>query len=232
MGEETNEERNVGLDTADTELDQGAKHLSASDFVGCAADGALDEERVVVRGDLRSGVTRACVETDTVTSRTAVDFDLSSVGLEACSGILGGDTALNGESTTVDRLLSETELSEGDTAGDLDLGGDNVDTGDLFSDRVLDLDTRVDLDKVVTTHLVNEELGRTCVAVVDGLCELDGVVEDRLTDGFVKVGGGSDFDHLLVTTLNGAVALKQVDDVAFTVSEQLNLNVTRVVKEA
>lgn len=36
------------LDTTDSELDKSSKHLSAGDLVGGTADGALDQQRVVV----------------------------------------------------------------------------------------------------------------------------------------------------------------------------------------
>jgi hypothetical protein len=37
------------LDTTDAEFHQGTEHLAASDLVGRAANGDLDEQRVVVR---------------------------------------------------------------------------------------------------------------------------------------------------------------------------------------
>jgi hypothetical protein len=37
------------LDTANTELNQGSQHLSTRNLVSSTADGALDEQRVVVR---------------------------------------------------------------------------------------------------------------------------------------------------------------------------------------
>jgi hypothetical protein len=80
-------------------------------------------------------------------------------------------------------------LLEGSTSGDLNLSSDNVDTSDLLSDGVLDLDTRVDpayflaefdksryehsLNEVVSVLLVDQELGSTGVAVLDGLGEPD-----------------------------------------------------------
>jgi hypothetical protein len=81
---------------------------------------------------LRTGVTRAGVQANTVTTGTAVDFNLACVRLEACSGVFSGDTALNGKSTAVDRVLGKAELGEGDTASDLDLSSDNVDASDLL----------------------------------------------------------------------------------------------------
>ena len=79
------------------------------------------------------------VETDTVTTSTAVNLNLASIGLEVLGGILSGDTALNGETTSGDAVLGETKLLKSSTSGDLDLGSDNVDTSNLLSDSVLDL---------------------------------------------------------------------------------------------
>ena len=49
--EELDQERNVGLDTTDTELDQCTKHLSASDLVCRTTACALDQHGIVVRSD-------------------------------------------------------------------------------------------------------------------------------------------------------------------------------------
>lgn len=48
------------------------------------------------------------------------------------SGILSGDSTLDGETSTVDVFLGETQLLESDTTGNLDLGGNDVDSGDLL----------------------------------------------------------------------------------------------------
>lgn len=53
--------------------------------------------------------------------------------------VLGGDTALEGETTRGDVILCEAELLEGRTSGDLDLGSHNIDARDLLSDGMLDL---------------------------------------------------------------------------------------------
>ena len=59
--------------------------------------------------------------------------------MEVLRRILGGDTALDGESALGDGVLGQTELRKGRASGDLDLRGDDIDTRDLFGDRVLDL---------------------------------------------------------------------------------------------
>jgi len=97
----------------------------------------------------------------------------------------------------VNVFLGQTELFKSDTSSNLDLSSNDIDTGNLFSDGVLDLDSGVDFDKVVSALLINEELGRTGVSVFDGSCELEGIVKDSLSDRFVKMGSGCDLDNLV-----------------------------------
>ena len=108
----------------------------------------------------------------------------------------------------------------------------DINASNLFGDGVLDLDSRVDLDKVVPVLLVDQELGGTCVAVVDRLGKPDGIGQDGIASFDRKIFGRGEFDDLLVTSLNGAVTLVQVDDIAVTVSQQLDLNVLGLVEEA
>jgi hypothetical protein len=97
---------------------------------------------------------------------------------------------------------------------------------------MLDLNAGVDFDKVMPILLVDKELGRACVAVPDVPGDLDGVGQDGLANLLGKVGGRSDLNNLLVATLDGAVALKQMDTVALTVGEELNFNVPRTLEES
>lgn len=196
VSKESDEEGNVGLDTSNSELDESSEHLSSGDLEGGSRDGTLDEQRVVVGSDLRSSVSRRSIESNTVTTSRSVDLDFSSVRLEAGGRVLSGQSRLNGESSSVDVLLSQAKLGEGDTGRDLDLGSDNVDTGDLLGDGVLNLDTRVDLDEVVSALLVDQELGSTGVSVFDVSSKSEGIVQNSLSDVLVEVRGRSDFDDL------------------------------------
>jgi hypothetical protein len=49
VGENSEEERNVGLDSTNTEFYESSEHLATSDFEGCSASRAFDEKGVVVR---------------------------------------------------------------------------------------------------------------------------------------------------------------------------------------
>jgi hypothetical protein len=94
------------------------------------------------------------IKTNSVTTSRAVDLDLSSIGCEALSGVFCGDSALEGKASGRDVILSQAKLLERCTSCDLNLRRNNVDTGDLLGDGVLDLNTGVDLQDSQYTCLM------------------------------------------------------------------------------
>lgn len=103
---------------------------------------ALHQHGVVVRCDDSSRKTVTTIETNTVTTRGAVDFDLSRVWRETLGRIFGGDTTLHSETTSGNAVLGEAQLCERCTGSDLDLGCDDIDASDFFGDSMLDLAAR------------------------------------------------------------------------------------------
>ena len=146
MGKETEQKGDIGLDPADTELDECPQHLAASDFVGGTADRTFYEQTVIVgleensadhipsRNSSRSYrnlstcETGASIQSNTIATCTTVDFNLPSIWLKASSGVFRGHTALNRESALGDGILSETELRESRTCSDLDLSCNDIKT--------------------------------------------------------------------------------------------------------
>ena len=59
--------------------------------------------------DLRSSETRTSVQSDSVSSSTTVDLNLTSVRLEVGSGVLGRDSTLDGESSLGDCILGQAK---------------------------------------------------------------------------------------------------------------------------
>ena len=94
-------------------------------------------------------------------------------------------------------FLGQTELFKSDSSSNLDLSSNDIDTSDFFGNSVLDLNSGVDLDKVVSALLVDQEFGSTGISVFDGSSELESIVKDSLSDRFVKVGSGCDLDDLM-----------------------------------
>lgn len=141
MRKDTEQERNIGLDSANPELDESTEHLAARDFEGGATRGAFDEKTVVVRSDLRSSESGGSVETNTVAACRFVNLDFARVGLEVGSRIFGRDTALNRVAALRDGVLSQSKIGQRSSSSDLNLGSDNIDTSDFFGDCMLDLNT-------------------------------------------------------------------------------------------
>src|SRR5207247_5072334 len=106
-----------------------------------------------------------------------------------------------------------------------------VDAGDPLGDRVLDLQAGVHLEEVEAPALVEQELDRAGARVADGTrggegrrCQL------RAQSGRDRRAGRL-LEDLLVTALDRALALPQVEEGAVTVPEHLHLDVARALEE-
>ena len=95
---------------------------------------------------------------------------------------------------------------------------------------MLDLDAAVDLDEIGLALGVHQELQRSQV-LVPGLDHgSDGSLAEVLALGLGQGRTGRLFDDLLMATLDGAVALAQVDGVAEAVHGHLDLDVAIVAE--
>jgi hypothetical protein len=164
------------------------------------------------------------------TSRS-VYFNLTSIRLEALGGVFGRNSALDSETPGGDSVLGQAELCKCCTGSNLNLGCYNINASDFLGNGVLDLDTGVNLNEVVAVLLVDQELGGTGVSVVNRLGELDSVGQDGVSGSNRQVLRGCNLNDLLVSSLDGTVTFKQVNNVAVVVTQQLNLNVLGLVQE-
>ena len=85
--------------------------------------------------------------------------------------ILGVDAALDGVAAQRDVLLRERQRLAG---GDADLQVHQVESGDQFGDRMLDLQARIHLEEIEIALLIHQELDRAGVGVAGGLRDPDG----------------------------------------------------------
>ena len=145
---------------------------SSNDAIPSGRSGSvLDEEGVKVGLNDHAAI-RSTIETNSWTYAVTADVQHSSVRSEVSGGILGGDTALHGNTTGDNVFLVEANLFERGTTGDEEGGLDNIDSRYFFGDCMFDLDTRVDLHEVMLTVLVDEELDGTSTGVLAGHGEL------------------------------------------------------------
>ncbi len=142
------QERQVRAHTADPELRQRPAGPPGGLLEGGAPGRHLDQQRVEVRGDLRTLVGRP-VQPNSRAARGLVSGDLPDVRAEAVRRVLGGHPALHRGPADRDRFLGEAQVGQSRTGGDPQLGRDQIDTGDLLGHGVLDLDARVHLHEGV-----------------------------------------------------------------------------------
>ncbi len=229
IGDDVFEERDVRFHPADAELAEGAVHALAGHGEIAAHGGELHEHGIVIRRDDRAGIAGCGIEAHAEAGGGAVVENAAVVRGEVFLRILRGDAALDGEAVARDLVLcgeGEGFIEKAVALGDEDLRADEVDAGDAFGDGVLDLDAGVHFDEepVVLIHVV-EKLDGARVVVADAFGEFHGGVAKLLPHDGIEVHGWRDFDDFLVTALDGAIALVEVDDVAISVTEDLDFDV-------
>ncbi|CAM5610442.1 hypothetical protein SNARM312S_06594 [Streptomyces narbonensis] len=169
----------------------------------------------------------AGVEADAGAGGGVEEGDGAGGGQEAAAGVLAVDAELEG--VAADGGVAVAELF---AVGDAEHLADQVDAGDLFGDRVFDLEAGVDLEEGDRAVGADEEL--------DGAgADVAGFLQDglgrRVQLGVLRLrqeGRGGFLDELLVAALEGAVAGGDDDDVAVGVGEALGLDVAGLVEVA
>jgi len=229
VGDDVFEERNVGLHASDAELAQGPVHALAGHRKIAAHRRDLHQHRVIIRRDDRTGIACGGIKTDAETRGRAVVEDAAVIGREILLRILGGDTALNGESIAGDLVLLRNgylHAVQRLALRDEDLRADEIDAGHTLGDGVLDLDARVHFDEepFVAVHVI-KKLDGARVVVADAFGKRHGRVAEFLAHLRIEVHRGRDLDNFLIAALHRAVALMKVDDIAVLVAEDLHLDV-------
>ena len=116
----------------------------------------------------------------------------------------------------------------GGAASDLELGTDEVDTGDLFGDGVLHLEAGIGLDEGeggTALRGVKQELEGAQAATAHLACEPEGGVREHVAERCGERWAGGDLDNLLVAALDAAFALPEVADVARAIADHLDFDV-------
>jgi hypothetical protein len=106
----------------------------------------------------------------------------------------------------------------------------DVDAGDHFGHGVLDLKPGIDLQEIIAVA-ADDEFDRTDATIAEPVPKPDGILKHPFAKRGRQVGGGGFLNQLLMTTLQRAFALKQMDDVALAVSGDLHFDVTALLDE-
>src|SRR5690606_7692629 len=149
--------------------------------------------------------------------------DLTQGRQEAAFGILGIDARLEGVPRTRELILAQRQFLAKGTAK---LPFDEIEAGDHFRHRMLDLEARIHLDEIEPVR-IGDEFDRSGTGIADRRTGSAPSGTDLFAFLRRERGGRRFLDHLLVTALQGAFALEQRDDIAVMVAEDLHLDMAR-----
>ena len=212
----------------DHELLERAQHPLPRVLAIDVVNDELRDHRVVELGDLVSRP-HPGIHAHSDARRLPVGRDPPGRGKKRARDVLRVDAALEGMPAKLDLLLRDRKWLP---CRDLDLLANDVDARHDLGDGVLDLHARVHLEEVVRAVGVEEPFDRPCGAVADGASRIDRDPADPCPKLGIHSRRRSLLDQLLVTSLDGAVALAEMDHVAMRVRQDLNLDVPRVVEVA
>ena len=153
----------------------------------------------------------------------AARFAVSAQG----SGAGRHDPRLHGISARLShgRLVGQSELGEGFAGRDAELSFNQINAGNLLGHRMLYLDPRVALDKEVFPQLwTDQELDCAGVDVAGGGGQPQCIIEDRLPQRRIQAHGRRNLHDLLISQLDRAITLPQVDEVACSVGQHLDFD--------
>ena len=218
-------ERDVRRDAANDEAVQRVAHPGNRLFAGGAVHDQLGDHRVVEHRDL-AAVVDAGIDPDLAWNfLRRLELDQTAGGRqEAAERVFGVDPAFHRPAVELNLLLGQRQLFAG---GDADHQLDQVNAGDQFGDRMLDLQAGVHFQEVEALVGTDDELDRPGRFVLHGAGQGDGLLAHRLAHGRIDEGRRRLLDDLLVPALDRAVALVQVNIVAEGVAQHLDFDVAR-----
>ena len=106
-----------------------------------------------------------------------------------------------------------------------------IQVGNALGDRVLDLQTGVHFQEVEVPLRIDQHLNGTSALVVDSLGQLDSLLTHSLPGLRVNARRGGLLSDLLVSPLDGALSLGQIDTILVLVHEELDFDVTGLINE-
>jgi hypothetical protein len=218
------EKRQRGIDTLDDELIEGAAQPHQGFIAIAAVDDQLADQRVIIWGDPISRIDGAIDPDPQTAGRMIVDY-LTRRRPKTCR-MFGIYPALDRMALEDDVFLGKTQRCAG---GNLDLLIDEINTGNHFRDRMLDLNTRIHLNKVELVVFI-QKFYRAGPRVVQVSHRLGTDLAD-CRGSFRGMDGREAFlPHFLVPALQRAITFAKMNGLALSVTENLDLNMARLLE--
>src|SRR5207249_2641551 len=192
---------------------QGALHTPDGLITRRSMGDDLRYQGVVIRRYDIFGISRR-IDAHARTARSMPRNDLAWRRL-VCERILGIDAAFQRVTTKLDVALP---VREPFPCGDEDLVTNQIDTGQEFSHRMLNLNARVHFHEIELLSFVDEKLHRSNIRIADLLDRLHDAAPHFRAQFRSHDDGRGFFDQLLMTALDRALPLAGVDRVSKLVS--------------
>ena len=218
-------ERRIGPNTLNNELVECLTHLSKCSRSGITMGNQFTDQTVVMR---RHGITVIDVRIDANpgASRRVKGINRAR-GWQKVAGVLCINPALEGMTVKLDVLLLEGELF---TRGNQQLLAHNVDTGDHLGHWMLHLNTGVHFNKVEASIFI-EKFEGTRAAITHINTGFNTGFTNFPTQFVINAGGRRFLYHLLMPTLQRAIAIPQVHRIALAICQYLYLHMARPLEE-
>ncbi len=213
------------LDAGDLALGQGDAQPGQRLVPRRAMDDQLADQRIVVR---RNGSARRQIGVDP-DARPARQIEPRDAPRRRGEGhrVLGIDAAFEGMAPAGDILLLQPQRLAPRHADPL---RHDVDPGRHFGDRMLDLNPRVHLDEE-EGPVLDEELEGADADIAHPDAGGGAARADFSDQRFRQTGRWRFFQHLLVASLQGAVAAAEPKRLSVPVGDHLDLDMARVAEE-
>ena len=147
---------------------------------------------------------------------------------EAAIGIFGIDPRFDRPAVPLHIFLRERQFL---ARGAADHQFDQVEPGDQFRHRMLDLQARIHFQEIEIARAIDDELDRAGAVITHGLGQRDRLRAHGGAGLFVQEGRWRFLDHFLVAALDGTFALVQMNDIAVLVGDQLDFDMARLGDE-
>ncbi|ENN85990.1 hypothetical protein RHSP_16060 [Rhizobium freirei PRF 81] len=224
IGNQILEQRQGGLDAVDDEFVERAAQAHHAFDAGPAMHDQLADQAVVVGRDPIALIGAGIDAHAKAAGRMEMCDRAGRRNEGAC--VFGIDAAFDGVAMEMHFILRHRKTAAG---GDTDLLVHKVDAGNGFRDRMLHLQAGVHFDKIELAVFI-EELDGAGAAILQLLHGVGADLADLHALLDVECWRICLFPDLLVAALQRAVALAEMDRIAFAVAEHLDFDVTRLAE--
>ena len=147
---------------------------------------------------------------------------------EVAKRIFGVDATLNSPTVTLHLILRKRQFL---ACCHTQLQLHQIKSGDALGDGMLHLQTGIHFQEIKILVLADHEFHRARILVINGLGQRHGLFAHGLAGRFADEWRRCFFDDFLVTALNGALTLVEVDHVAESITQHLDFDVARLLDE-